>query len=413
MTWALPYTMDELAEAIVIEDARVSLGNEGKLVLVNGSIETEEDLLKDPMFDISVHTPVLVREVEMQQWAEFERTEQRKAADGEMEDETVYSYDKIWSSSLIDSNKFRRTTGHENPASMPYENEIFIGNARIGEFYLSEEQMKKIQRKANTLVMDLSEEDAERYNLKINGEYYTDVEDNNAKIGDIRISFLYVDQDTLSEATILAKQSSNTFFEGGTSDNLWFEKKDKEQVITEYRNLNIAALVFLWCFPVFCIFMMVRLILKKRASQEDSIVKPTFRQTPNTGHTAISNNMDSGNSSQNDPGHRPPNDVSTGDDPTSVMVNGNFTDYLIVEDVFTIIGHGCVATGQVGDGSFFVGDRIKILRQNGDIITDEIKRIEMFRRTSNTAHKGDNVGIMMKYITGNDITRGDIIYKEN
>ena len=266
MTWIAPYNMNIVAQTIVADGARVLPANDGKLVLVNGSIKTKEDFLEDPLFGISIHTPVLLRYVEMRQWAEFKKTEKVKDGDGDFVNETVYEYETIWSKGLIDSHAFHETGVRENPKSMPYRNEVFTGTAHVGDFTLSDEQMKIIQREAKTVVTPLNEEPARRHELRVDGEYYTDV-DGAAKIGDIRISFMYVDPAVLSEVTILAMQSGDSFVEGKDTSRFWLENKTKEQVVSENTNLTIALLVILWCWSIFCIYMTVSLIRKKRRSR--------------------------------------------------------------------------------------------------------------------------------------------------
>jgi translation elongation factor EF-1alpha len=96
----------------------------------------------------------------------------------------------------------------------------------------------------------------------------------------------------------------------------------------------------------------------------------------------------------------------------AVRAQGDFPNALTVDDVFSITGRGCVVTGQISAGLFTTGDQVKILRVNGSTAAAEIGGIESLRKTVNAAYKGDPVGILLMDITKNDISPGDLIYRD-
>jgi elongation factor Tu len=81
---------------------------------------------------------------------------------------------------------------------------------------------------------------------------------------------------------------------------------------------------------------------------------------------------------------------------------------MIVDDIFSIRNRGTVVTGKIEGGTLRVGDEVAIQGKNGErkaIVTG----IEMFRKTSSQANTGDNVGILFKDISKQDVQRGDVI----
>ena len=89
-----------------------------------------------------------------------------------------------------------------------------------------------------------------------------------------------------------------------------------------------------------------------------------------------------------------------------VQNNGGFE--LIVEDVFTITGRGTVITGRVISGSVRVGDNVTILPTG---ISTTVTGIEQFRKMLDYAQEGDNVGLLLKGISREQVHRGNILIK--
>ena len=91
--------------------------------------------------------------------------------------------------------------------------------------------------------------------------------------------------------------------------------------------------------------------------------------------------------------------------PASMGTSGMMT----VQDVFTISGRGCVATGQIEAGSFSVGDTVEICHADGSVVSSRIDGIEAFRKLFTTANVGDNVGILLKGADKSTVRAGDVI----
>ena len=79
-----------------------------------------------------------------------------------------------------------------------------------------------------------------------------------------------------------------------------------------------------------------------------------------------------------------------------------------VEDVFSITGHGTVATGRVETGVVKVGDEVQILGL-GEDKKSVVTGVEMFRKLLDQGEAGDNVGLLLRGIDKNEIKRGMVI----
>ena len=111
-----------------------------------------------------------------------------------------------------------------------------------------------------------------------------------------------------------------------------------------------------------------------------------------------------GNSLDEDLSNTSNNDIRTNYD-----YNGSFR--MVVEDVFTITGRGTVVTGRIETGVIQIGDEVIIQRVNGESFRTVVTGVEMFRKLLKTAQAGDNVGLLLRGISRNQVERGDTICK--
>ena len=86
------------------------------------------------------------------------------------------------------------------------------------------------------------------------------------------------------------------------------------------------------------------------------------------------------------------------------------TFLMAVEDVFSITGRGTVATGRIERGVIKVGDSVEIVGITPTKSTT-ITGIEMFQKTLEEGFAGDNVGILLRGITRDDVERGMVLAK--
>ncbi len=87
-------------------------------------------------------------------------------------------------------------------------------------------------------------------------------------------------------------------------------------------------------------------------------------------------------------------------------------DFLMpVEDVFSITGRGTVATGRIELGVANTGDSVDIIGMGAEKLTSTVTGVEMFRKILDRGEAGDNVGILLRGIDKDQITRGMVICK--
>ena len=132
------------ASAVVsVPTDKIQPSNEGKLVHVSGMLLTD-DTLTDSQFGITIKGSKLTRKVEMFQWKEKTSTKSEKQLGGSVKKTTVYTYEKGWSSSVIDSSRFKEA-GHNNPGAFPFESrKWYAGNVKLGAFTLAKNQIERI-----------------------------------------------------------------------------------------------------------------------------------------------------------------------------------------------------------------------------------------------------------------------------
>ncbi|HSH84082.1 MAG TPA: elongation factor Tu, partial [Guyparkeria sp.] len=89
-------------------------------------------------------------------------------------------------------------------------------------------------------------------------------------------------------------------------------------------------------------------------------------------------------------------------------IDGTFL--MPVEDVFTISGRGTVVTGRVERGVIKTGEEIEIVGMR-DTQKTVVTGVEMFRKLLDEGRAGDNVGILLRGTTRDDVQRGQVLCK--
>jgi elongation factor Tu len=81
-----------------------------------------------------------------------------------------------------------------------------------------------------------------------------------------------------------------------------------------------------------------------------------------------------------------------------------------VEDVFSITGRGTVGTGRIERGKVKVGEEVEVVVMGAHQKTT-VTGVEMFRKTLDEGMAGDNVGLLLRGITKEELTRGMVLAK--
>lgn len=83
---------------------------------------------------------------------------------------------------------------------------------------------------------------------------------------------------------------------------------------------------------------------------------------------------------------------------------------LPVEDVFTITGRGTVATGRVERGKIKINEEVEIVGLT-DTKKSVVTGVEMHRKLLSEGMAGDNVGVLLRGVSREDIERGQVLVK--
>jgi elongation factor Tu len=81
---------------------------------------------------------------------------------------------------------------------------------------------------------------------------------------------------------------------------------------------------------------------------------------------------------------------------------------MAVEGVHLIEGRGTVATGKIEAGTVRVGQKVEILGL-GDVLESVVTSVEAFNQPLDMGEAGENVGVLLRGIKGNQIERGQVI----
>lgn len=183
---------------IDVSSASIDSKNDGKLVATNGQLEVPSTGVSDASFGVWILSPKLKRTVEMYQW-------QENCTEDDNGNQNCH-YNQVWDDEVINSSNFENHS-YVNPSSMPYSSETFYAsNTKVGAYTLNEELLNQLN--TTTKMNVTSNTKAEQMGLIANENYYTNVQNNTPKIGDVRISFSYSNEKNVS---VLAVQNNNTF----------------------------------------------------------------------------------------------------------------------------------------------------------------------------------------------------------
>ena len=82
-----------------------------------------------------------------------------------------------------------------------------------------------------------------------------------------------------------------------------------------------------------------------------------------------------------------------------------------IEDVFTITGRGTVVTGRVEQGKIEVGNEIEIVGIHEKVEKTVVTGLEMFQKSLDFAHAGDNAGALLRGVKREEVERGQVLAK--
>ncbi len=184
--------------------------NSGKLIHVVGKADTEE-VLQDPIFNVSAKVIKLKRSVEMYQWNESVSSDTKKKLGGGTETTQTYSYSKKWSTNLISSANFKKPDGHQNPGAIPYRSvEQVAKHVPLGAFQLSSSLIQKMTQYTPLVLTEtgILPESLKKKATIHETEMYIGRDRSAPNVGDARITFDAVQPTQIS---VIAQQIGNSF----------------------------------------------------------------------------------------------------------------------------------------------------------------------------------------------------------
>lgn len=189
----------------------VNASLENKLVHVSGHVTTDETLV-DPVFYVSAAKALSFRRtVEMYQWQEHCTSESEKNLGGSKTTTTKCTYDKAWADS-IDSSKFKKPKGHQNPEMLYKSMSRVTKSAKLGAYRLPQDLTSSL---SNYTALDI-DDTVVRAAKAVTGKPATKTSDgiflglnpDKPALGDYRVKFEVVRP---TDASVIAKQTSDTF----------------------------------------------------------------------------------------------------------------------------------------------------------------------------------------------------------
>lgn len=215
-----------VARVVTVPPAPLSPANEGKLVHVIG-IATASGVADSAMGVNLAGLLVVERRVEMFQWRERQSQQTKNNWGGSQTVTTSYGYDKVWSSTGLDSRYFRAPQGHINPPMLLAPALIAADDAKLGAFRLGPNTLASLTRTTllrdgGSLAFDFGgdwmpdgfqhirpERAPPGYRFDVNGGLYRGDNPRDPAIGDIRVSYQGVPAGKL--LTVVGKQSGEGF----------------------------------------------------------------------------------------------------------------------------------------------------------------------------------------------------------
>ncbi len=222
----------------------VDTSREGQLVHVTGRAFTE-DPVEDAQFGVKLtDTLRLVRQVEMYQWVENQRTREEKKLGGGTRRITEYTYAQQWSAHPQDSSKFHET-GHANPA-MPYRGgswtptRVHLGDYRLSDSLLAMIEDEEPLALAGELEAKVKQALGSGRPISRSGEWvYLAAGTASPQVGDVRVRWQVVKPTVVS---VVAQQAGDTFrpqpMDYGTIELLQVGEHSKEAMFQQAQSEN-------------------------------------------------------------------------------------------------------------------------------------------------------------------------------
>lgn len=245
---------------VTVPATRVDPANEGKLVHVSGDLRSN-GTLADADFGISSTAVRLVRKVEMYQWKEEQRTETRSNAGGSQTRTTTYEYSRVWSDRPIDSSRFRRRDGHENPAMPVTGRSQTAPNATLGAFR-AESRVIGLFGSGSEQKLEVTDAQLTAFQRRLgaqarlnDGGVYVGYDAASPVIGDIRITYTLLPE---GAATVVARQVGQGFgpYQASNGREVFLGEMGAKSAQELYKHAHEANNILTWILRAVALLVM-------------------------------------------------------------------------------------------------------------------------------------------------------------
>lgn len=243
-------TNNEGASAVVSVDVnRVDAANEGKLVHVSAPAVAAGQRV-DTQAGVAVDGLVLKRTVEYYQWVETSQPETRTKLGGGQETVTTYSYAMDWTNVPQDSASFNQPQGHQNPTVTLKDAEYVAEQANIGAFKADASVVGQLT--ADTPYVPSSEQVqaaavalGKPATLQDNG-VYVGANPVVPQVGDMKVSYRYVPQNTVVSAIGAQTQGSLTPYVAKSGNSILMARSGTASAAEMFQAAKAANKTMTW-----------------------------------------------------------------------------------------------------------------------------------------------------------------------
>jgi len=249
---------------------------EWKLIHVNWKADTKE-IIEDNLFTIKGNAIKLIRNVEMYQWEEIEKSSSKDNLWGSTTKTTTYNYKKVWDDKKLDSS-FYKESNHTNPNSWPFDSETITASEvnvwklmlwssfvsqinNVSNLPISSEKFNEIKQNFNNSFKNIKLEWGYLYFSTLTGTTLV-----NPVVWDLRVKFSIVKP---TEISAIWQQKWNNLISHLTSnwtsinllqywnvsiENMYQKAQDDNKILSWIIRFVWLILMFLWFKLIFGLF---------------------------------------------------------------------------------------------------------------------------------------------------------------
>ena len=212
--------------------------NNGKLIRFTATSYNADKTKNviDSLFGITCGSECLAlqRHSQMYQWREMSESNTETNLGGSQTTTTTYTYEKTWSSSLINSNSFQDSSQHTNPSTMDYPSQDFLSTKIMAGAYELPTNivnwLLSVESPMNVQVNDITDTGLRNLATSITsgvpetGFFFGTGMNTQPKVGDDRVWFTKTDPATITVVGVQTDTTVKAFVSENGNDVLLYAK---------------------------------------------------------------------------------------------------------------------------------------------------------------------------------------------